>query len=42
MTQTTDIEDAQTSWNHSEKRAAQVRLQVIDSANAQSFGEGHP
>jgi hypothetical protein len=32
--------DAQTSGNHSEKRAAQVRLQVIDSANARSFGEG--
>ena len=36
----TDIEDAQTSGNHSEKRAAQVRLQVIDPANARSFGEG--
>jgi len=35
-----DVEGAQTSGNHSEKRAAQVRLQVIDSANARSFGEG--
>ena len=28
-----DVEGAQTSGNHSEKRAAQVRLQVIDSAH---------
>jgi len=34
-----DVEGARTSGNHSEKRAAQVHLQVINSANARSFGE---
>jgi hypothetical protein len=38
-----DVEGAQTSRDHSEERAAQVRLEVIDSAHAQSFGEAqHP
>ena len=34
-----DIEGAQTSGNHSEKQAGQVRLQVIDSANVRNCGE---
>src|SRR5271157_2970709 len=34
-----DVEGAQTSGNHSEKRAGQMLLQVIDSAIVQSFGE---
>jgi hypothetical protein len=37
-----DVEGAQTSWNHSEKRAGQMPLQVIDSAIVQSFGEAQP
>src|ERR1035441_1309011 len=35
-----DVEGAQTSGDHSEERAARVRLEVIDSADVQSFGEG--
>jgi len=34
-----DVGGAQTSGNHIEEGAAQVRLEVIDSADAQSFGE---
>jgi hypothetical protein len=34
-----EVEGTQTLGDHSEKRAAQVRLQVIDSADPQSFGE---
>ena len=34
-----DVEGAQTSGDHSEERAAQVRLELIDSADVQSFGE---
>ena len=37
-----DVEGAQTSGNHSEKRAGQMLLQVIDSAIVQSFGELRP
>ena len=37
-----DVHGAQTSGNHSEECAGQVRLQVIDSANVQSFGEAQP
>src|ERR1039457_7059984 len=35
-----DVEGAQTSGDHSEECAARVRLEVIDSADVQSFGEG--
>jgi hypothetical protein len=36
-----DAEGAQTSGDHSEERAARVRLEVIDSADVQSLGEVH-
>jgi hypothetical protein len=34
-----DVEGAQISGDHSEEQTARVHLEVIDSANAQSFGE---
>ena len=34
-----DVEGAQPSGDHSEERDVQARFQVIDSADAQSFGE---
>src|ERR1019366_6969403 len=36
------LDGAQTSGDHSEERAVRVRLEVIDSADVQSFGEGQP
>src|ERR1035438_4559249 len=33
------VEGAQTSGDHSEERARQMRLQVVDSANVHSFGK---